>query len=82
MLRRLCGDRRTSLLFLVGITVLGGLFRFYGLGWGAPYFHFHQDEHFVLSSADMLRRDSRMAAMSPKFFMYAPLLPYLINIVR
>jgi len=30
----------------------------------------------------MLRRDPHEAAMSPKFFMYSPLLPYLINIAR
>jgi 4-amino-4-deoxy-L-arabinose transferase-like glycosyltransferase len=75
-------DRRTALLVLGLITALGGFFRFYGLAWGAPYFHFHQDEHFVFEAADMLRRDPRVAAMSPKFFMYAPLVPYLINICR
>ena len=30
----------------------------------------------------MLRRDPHEAAMSPKFFMYSPLLPYLINMAR
>ena len=82
MVPRAYGDRRTAMLVVVALTALGALFRFYGLAWGAPYFHFHQDEHFVLSSADMLRLDPSVAAMSPKFFMYAPLLPYLINIVR
>jgi hypothetical protein len=75
-------DRRTAMLRGRRPHGVGALFRFYGLAWGAPYFHFHQDEHFVLSSADMLRPDPSVAAMSPKFFMYAPLLPYLINIVR
>jgi 4-amino-4-deoxy-L-arabinose transferase-like glycosyltransferase len=70
------------MLLLGAITALGAAFRFYGLAWGAPYYHFHIDEHFVLSSADMLRRDPHEAAMSPKFFMYSPLLPYLINIAR
>ena len=32
-------------------VVLAGALRFYGLAWGAPYFHFHIDEHFVFSSA-------------------------------
>ena len=82
MATRAYEDRRTAMIVVVALTALGALFRFYGLAWGAPYFHFHQDEHFVLSSADMLRLDPSVAAMSPKFFMYAPLLPYLINIVR
>ena len=64
------------------ITALGSAFRFYNLGWGAPYYHFHIDEHFVLRPADLLRRDIREAAMSPKFFMYSPLPMYLINFVR
>ena len=75
-------SRRNALLLLAAITALGAAFRFYGLGWGAPYYHFHIDEHFVLGSADLLRRDPREAAMSPKFFMYTPFLPYLINVVR
>ena len=70
------------MLLLGAITALGAAFRFYGLAWGAPYYHFHIDEHFVFASADMLRRDPHEAAMSPKFFMYSPLLPYLINIAR
>src|SRR3954467_11698762 len=67
---------------LAAITAVGAVFRFYNLAWGAPYYHFHQDEHFVLSSADMLRRNSHEAAMSPKYFMYTPLLPYFINMAR
>jgi 4-amino-4-deoxy-L-arabinose transferase-like glycosyltransferase len=75
-------ERRPALYLLVAITALGAAARFYGLGWGAPYYHFHQDEHYVFASADMLRRDPHEAAMSPKFFMYSPLVPYLINIGR
>jgi 4-amino-4-deoxy-L-arabinose transferase-like glycosyltransferase len=75
-------SRRTALLTLTAITAAGALFRFYNLGWGAPYYHFHQDEHYVLSSADMLRRDPHVAAMSAKYFMYTPLLPYFINMAR
>jgi len=67
---------------LGAILAFGAFLRFYGLSWGGPFHHFHQDEHYVLSSADMLRRDPRVAAMSPKFFMYSPLLPYLINVLR
>ena len=74
--------RRTALIWLGAITVAGAVLRFYNLGWGAPYYHFHIDEHFVLASADMLRRDPHEAAMSPKYFMYTPLLPYFINLGR
>lgn len=74
--------RRPALLLLAAILALGAAFRFYGLAWGAPFYHFHIDEHFVLNPADMMRRDMRETAMSTKFFMYSPLLMYLINIVR
>lgn len=75
-------SRRTALIILAAITAVGAALRFYNLAWGAPYYHFHIDEHFVLSSADMLRRDPHEAAMSTKYFMYTPLLPYFINMVR
>ena len=67
---------------LTAIVAVGALFRFYNLAWGAPYYHFHMDEHFVLGPADTLRRDVRAAAMGPKFFMYSPMMMYLINVVR
>jgi 4-amino-4-deoxy-L-arabinose transferase-like glycosyltransferase len=75
-------DRRTALLLLAAITALAALFRFDGLAWGAPYYHFHIDEHFVLGPADSMRQSMRAAAMWPKFFMYSPLLMYLVNIGR
>src|SRR5262249_41376881 len=53
--------------------------RFYGLGWGAPYFHFHIDEHIVFTYADALARDSKEAANSAKFFMYSPFPMYVLN---
>jgi dolichyl-phosphate-mannose-protein mannosyltransferase len=80
-------DRRSDLghrpaLMILGLaTAVGAAFRFYGLGWGAPFFHFHIDEHFVFMGADLLRRDPHEAAMSSKFFMYSPLPMYLLNIV-
>ena len=41
------------MLVVVALTALGALTI---LPWlGRPAFSFHQDEHFVLSSADMLR---------------------------
>jgi hypothetical protein len=74
--------RQNALWLLAAIVAAGAAFRFYNLAWGAPYYHFHMDEHFVLGPADVLRRDVRAAAMGPKFFMYSPLMMYLINIVR
>ncbi len=67
--------------WLIVATALGGAFRFYGLAWGAPYFHFHMDEHLVFTDAYLLARDTRAAAMSGKFFMYSPGPPYLLNLV-
>ncbi len=75
-------NRKTALWWLAAATTLGAVLRFYKLGWGAPYFHFHIDEHFVFQPADLLRRDPHAAAMLPKFFMYSPLPMYLLNGVR
>src|SRR3954468_2315599 len=74
--------RRTALLWLAAATALGAVLRFYNLAWGAPYYHFHIDEHFVFSGADMLARSPEEAAMSPKFFMYSPLPMYVLIVVR
>lgn len=63
---------------LAATLVAAGL-RFYGLSWGAPFFHFHIDEHFVFGPAELLRHSVRDAAMSPKFFMYSPLPMYALN---
>jgi 4-amino-4-deoxy-L-arabinose transferase-like glycosyltransferase len=82
LLPKLDLDRRTALLLLVAITALAAVFRFDGLAWGAPYYHFHIDEHFVLGPADSMRQSMQAAAAWPKFFMYSPLLMYLVNIGR
>jgi hypothetical protein len=74
--------RVQALVALVMITAAGGVFRFYGLGWGAPYFHFNIDEHYVFVGADLMRRSMRAAAESDKFFMYSPLPMYLLNGLR
>jgi 4-amino-4-deoxy-L-arabinose transferase-like glycosyltransferase len=74
--------RSRALTVLAVITAIGGGFRFYNLGWGAPYYHFHIDEHFVFQGADFLRESLQKAAESPKFFMYSPLPMYLLNILR
>jgi hypothetical protein len=74
--------RARALLGLAAITLVGGALRFYNLGWGAPYFQFHIDEHFVFVGADNLRDSMEKAALAPKFFMYAPLPMHLLNVVR
>ena len=61
------------------VVMLAGVLRFYGLAWGAPYFHFHIDEHFVFVGAERLRVSMEAAAMSGKFFMYGPLPMHLLN---
>jgi 4-amino-4-deoxy-L-arabinose transferase-like glycosyltransferase len=73
--------RRAAVLWVLAASALGAAFRFYGLGWGAPYFHFHIDEHIVFSYADALARDSREAANSAKFFMYSPFPMYVLNAI-
>jgi 4-amino-4-deoxy-L-arabinose transferase-like glycosyltransferase len=74
--------RRRAAWILGAITAVGAALRFYNLGWGAPYYHFHIDEHFVLGPADAMHRSMREAVMWPKFFMYSPLLMYLVTILR
>src|SRR5688500_14161955 len=75
-------DRRPALALLALATAIGAVFRFYNIGWGAPYFHFHMDEHYVAMGAELLRRDPREAAMSGKFFMYPPGPMYALNYIR
>jgi hypothetical protein len=67
---------------LLVICGLAAAFRFTGLAWGAPYFHFHIDEHFVFQGADMLRRSLHEASTSSKFFMYGPLTMWTLDGVR
>jgi 4-amino-4-deoxy-L-arabinose transferase-like glycosyltransferase len=69
-------------LWLLLIVAAGAFLRFYNLAWGAPYYHFHIDEHVVFAAADTMTRSMREAAMSPKFFMYSPGPMYLLLAVR
>jgi 4-amino-4-deoxy-L-arabinose transferase-like glycosyltransferase len=69
---------RASALLLALIVAAGAAVRFYNLGWGAPYYHFHIDEHFVFAGALEIRRDFFAAGGAPKFFMYSPLPMYLL----
>ncbi len=75
-------SKANTAIALAVIIAIGAGLRFYGLSKGAPYQHFHIDQHFVFVGADLLRQGMRKAALSPKFFMYAPLPMYLVNIVR
>jgi len=74
--------RRRCLIALAIITGVGACLRFYGLSKGAPYHHFHIDEHFVFVGADLLRQSMSTAAESQKFFMYGPLPMHLVNVAR
>jgi 4-amino-4-deoxy-L-arabinose transferase-like glycosyltransferase len=65
-------------VLLVLIVAAGAAVRFYNLGWGAPYYHFHIDEHFVFAGALEIRRDFINAGEASKFFMYSPLPMYLL----
>jgi len=76
-----CWRERIVPVTLSLIVILAGVLRFYGLAWGAPYFHFHIDEHFVFVGADRLRISMRAAAMSGKFFMYGPVPMHMLNAV-
>jgi len=73
--------RRTGIWLLL-IVAAAAACRFIGLGWGAPYFHFHIDEHFVMTGADLLRHSMKAAAESSKFFMYGPLPMWMLDGVR
>jgi hypothetical protein len=72
-------SRRTAMMWAACATALGAALRFYGLGWGAPYFHFHIDEHIVFTYAEALARDTKEAANAAKFFMYSPFPMYMLN---
>ena len=74
-------SRRSAAIWVMLATALAAAFRVYGLGWGAPYFHFHIDEHIVFTYADALSRDAKEAANSSKFFMYSPFPMYVLNVV-
>ena len=72
-------SRRSALLWVAAATTVGAALRFYGLAWGAPYFHFHIDEHIVFTYAESLSRNTKEAAESAKFFMYSPVPMYILN---
>jgi 4-amino-4-deoxy-L-arabinose transferase-like glycosyltransferase len=74
-------DRRAAFVWVSLAVAVAAAFRFYGLGWGAPYFHFHIDEHIVFTYADALSRSTREAANSAKFFMYSPFPMYILNAI-
>jgi 4-amino-4-deoxy-L-arabinose transferase-like glycosyltransferase len=70
--------RRPHALLLLLIVAAGAAVRFYNLGWGAPYYHFHIDEHFVFMGALEIRKDFFSAGQASKFFMYSPLPMYIL----
>jgi len=73
-------ERRVPAAIWLGLIVLAAAaLRFYGLAWGAPYFHFHFDEHYVFVGAELLRHSMNAAATLPKFFMYGPVPMHILN---
>src|SRR5881275_3020106 len=72
---------KLTLAAVVAATALGATLRVYGLAWGAPYFHFHIDEHIVFTYANALARNASEAAALPKFFMYSPFPMYVLNVL-
>ena len=70
--------QRPHALLLLLIVAAGAAVRFYNLGWGAPYYHFHIDEHFVFAGAIEIRKDFFSAGQASKFFMYSPLPMYIL----
>lgn len=65
--------KHAVLLFIVIISLIGGLLRFYNLSWGAPFF-FHPDERNISSSVSQLNFPTNL---NPHFFAYGSLPIYL-----
>lgn len=75
------------LVVLVLILIVGGLFRFSGLGWDQGYL-FHPDERQILMVASNLQWPSSVLAffspdspLNPKFFAYGSFPIYLIRVL-
>jgi 4-amino-4-deoxy-L-arabinose transferase-like glycosyltransferase len=73
-------SRRTWLLLGL-IVALGGAARFYGIGWGLPFHHFHTDEHVVFQWGLSLKNNFVGASREAKFFIYGPLCQYLVALL-
>lgn len=61
-------------LIIFLLTLIGGIFHFYNLNWGAPYY-FHPDERNIASAVSQLHYP---AQMNPHFFAYGSLPIYAI----
>ncbi len=61
-------------ILLLLLIIIGSFFRFYNLGWGAPYY-FHPDERNIASSVTRLHFPDQM---NPHFFAYGSLPIYAI----
>lgn len=66
-----------SLFILCLLLIIGGLFRFYNLNWGAPYY-FHPDERNIASTISQLSFPNEM---NPHFFAYGSLPIYVVYFV-
>lgn len=70
-MKKLISKPNTIILLL---TIIGGLFHFYNLTWGAP-FYFHPDERNIASAVSQLQYPTQM---NPNFFAYGSLPIYAI----
>lgn len=68
---------RHSLVILCLLIFAGGIFRFYDLNWGAP-FYFHPDERNIASSISQL---SYPESLNPNFFAYGSFPIYVIYFI-
>ena len=64
------------LIFIFLLTFIGGIFRFYNLNWGSP-FYFHPDERNIASSVASINFPNQM---NPHFFAYGSFPIYLIYV--
>src|SRR5436189_5461818 len=65
---------KKKLLFIFLLTIVGAIFHFYNLNWGAP-FYFHPDERNIAISVSQLEFPQQM---NPHFFAYGSLPIYII----
>lgn len=68
---------RIKIIILLGVLIiLGAIFRFYNLNWGAPWY-FHPDERNIASAVTQLTFPSQM---NPHFFAYGTVPIYAIYV--
>ena len=71
-------DKKTTLLTLSLLIIIGGFLRFYNLAWGSPYF-FHPDERNIASAVLNINLPFDL---NPHFFAYGAFPIYLVSLVN